>query len=142
MPFSLRMSAKFLSRKEIAKRFKGVRQANDWTQEELAELLGLPGSSGQTEVSKWERNERSIPNEHLERMAMLSGEPLAYFVLDQPSGSARPDDIVVAEWLEARAEELRRKVRPLPPSASRAGEAAKRAARDADHQKKRRDEVD
>lgn len=101
------MAGKFLSQNEIATRVKAAREARGWTQKELGAHLDLPSDQRQQQVSKWERAERPIPNDYMERIAAVTERPLAYFVLSDGSAERRIDEIVIAEWLEARAQELR-----------------------------------
>lgn len=68
---------RWLPKDRLSQRLRDLMEANGWTGERLAELLGIPGS--QAQVSRWTTGRVRPQERTLRRIAELAGVPITYF---------------------------------------------------------------
>lgn len=94
-----------LSDKEKGGRFAELRGRLGWTPTEAARQLQTDPSN----VAKWEKGTKPIPEHVLEAIAKAAAESVVYLLVSsaETEQSQKRDNLVIAGWLEAEAAKLR-----------------------------------
>lgn len=75
-----------MKREIISKKVADLRKQNDFTQKQIAEFLNVD----QSYISKYEKNERNLSLEILEKISNLFGCPIEYFIDEESEYKPMP----------------------------------------------------
>jgi len=98
-----------LGQHEIGRRIAEARESAGFTQQQLAEEIGLKHAQ---QISKYERGKAEVPTRRLHKIATVTKRPISFFVGDTPAGPAAAEATdqlvnVPVEQLAALIAELR-----------------------------------